>query len=300
MADVSDGLTISNQDQGGNFGVSLGAANAQPARAATLPNGVFLVGSTTACNLNISSPHIQASTDSGGSDTDDQESFLPARTSLAFSAQDGRVLSGIANFFLVYTNQTVNLPSDGQKGAFRAAEVLLHFCVNTYQVSTSGGVSTSKVIHTSTLAAQDEASNTRSSLSKRVVLRSAGGEDVYAVKRDDVRLLNSYLLDAFAGTYSYRYGRAIGGETAVSDAIGTAMFSGRMSSEQMRTVVRNWSANVATSLTNAQVDFLWLTTFFLFRMSFRLLPPLVPSPLVVEVDVLSLPSIPGLSFLQPL
>ncbi|KAJ4295934.1 hypothetical protein N0V88_004636 [Collariella sp. IMI 366227] len=275
VADVSDRLNISNQDQGGNFGVSLGAANKQPARAATLPNGVFLVGSTTACNLNISSPHIQASTDSGDSDTDGQESFLPARTSLAFSAQDGRVLSAIANFFLVYTNQTAKLESDEQKGAFRAAEVLLHFCVNTYQMSTSGGVSTSKVIHTSTLTAQDEASssnmavNGRSPARRGVVLRSTSGEDVYAVKREDVRLLNGYLLDAFFGTYSHRYGKVIGGETAVSEVLGTAMFRGKLGSEQMRMLVRNWTTNVATSMTNAQVDFLLLTIF---------MPNLVSSP----------------------
>ena len=260
VADVSDRLIVSSETTApGNLGVSLGSANNETVREACLPNGLFLVGSTTTCNLNVSWPHAVAANSSAG--------FLPARTSLAFSDQDGRVSSAIANFFLVYTSQA---SSDSQQGTvFRAAEVLLHFCVNTYQASTSRGVSTSAVVHSSSLAAQDGSSSSAvvrvrdveaaPESSRRVLLRAtaAAGQAVYSVERDDVKLLNSYVLSLFSGTYSYRYGKAIGGETATSEALGLAMFGGEPCDDsQMRAVVSNLTSNVATSLTNTQVNFL--------------------------------------------
>jgi hypothetical protein len=254
VADVSDRLTISNHE-------------------ARLPNGLFLVGGTTTYNLNVSWPRGSSGSSSSTSDgTDGRESFLPARTSLAFSEQDGRVSSAIADFFLVYTNQTGDglASSDSQQqqqqqAVFRAAEVLLHFCVNTYQSSTAGGVSTSRVVHSSTLAAEDGASAAAlisarggSGSSRRVVLRAASvvEEGVYSVKREDVKLLNNYLLSLFSGTYSHRYGETNRGETATSEALGLAMFGrGPLDDDEMRAVVSNLTTNVAISLTNTQVDF---------------------------------------------
>ena len=262
VADVSDRLAVSNQTRPGRVGVSFGgAANNEVVRSARLPNGLFLVGSTTTCNLNVSWPRISGEGGAGNS----QESFLPATTSLAFSDQDGRVSSAIANFFLVYTNQTAEVSSDLQGDVFRAAEVLLHFCVNTYRVATSGGISSTEVVHSSTLASPDSSGNTlvnvrdtsSSSSSPLFVLRSASGEGEYSVKRDDVRLLNSYVLSLFSGTYSLKYGEAIGGESATSEALGAAMFQrGLKSEEDVRAAVSNLTANVAASLTNTQVDFL--------------------------------------------
>ena len=267
VADVSDRLIVSSETTApGNLGVSLGSANNETVREACLPNGLFLVGSTTTCNLNVSWPHAVAANSSAG--------FLPARTSLAFSDQDGRVSSAIANFFLVYTSQA---SSDSQQGTvFRAAEVLLHFCVNTYQASTSRGVSTSAVVHSSSLAAQDGSSSSAvvrvrdveaaPESSRRVLLRAtaAAGQAVYSVERDDVKLLNSYVLSLFSGTYSYRYGKAIGGETATSEALGLAMFGGEPCDDsQMRAVISNLTSNVATSLTNTQVNFLGRLALFL-------------------------------------
>lgn len=282
VADVSDRLAISNQTRARNLGVSLGSANNESIREARLPNGLFLAGGTTSCNLNISWPGAAAN-GGGAGGTDDGtgsqgESFLPTRTSLAFSDQDGRVTSAIANFFLVYTNQTADPPSGSQQETvFRAAEVLLHFCVNTYQASAAHGVSTSRVVHSSTLATQDgSSSNTlvsvREAAPRRVLLRAAGGEGVYSVKRDDVRLLNSYVLSLFAGTYSYRYGKAIGGETATSEALGLAMFQREPCDDgEMRAVVSNLTNNVATSLTNTQVDFLEHLVVSFYRS--QLFPP---------------------------
>lgn len=294
VADISDRLTISNQSRPRNLGVSLGDANDELVRAARLPNGLYLVGSTASCNLNISWPHDSVNTESD-TEVTDQEGFLPARTSLAFSDQDGRVSSAIANFFLVYTNETSNTGSDSSRAVFRAAEVLLHFCVNTYEASTSRGVATSRVVHSSTLAAEDGSGNSivnvrhESSSPPRVFLRSANTDGVYSVKREDVRFLNGYILSVFSGVYSHWYGKSIGGETATSEALGLAMFQREPSDDDgMRSVVGNLTANVAASLTNMQVDFLRLTApliLFLFALSRFLstpnscLRPIVPSPL---------------------
>jgi hypothetical protein len=266
VADISDRLTISNQSRPRNLGVSLGDANDELVRSARLPNDLYLVGGGASCNLNISWPHGSVNADSDTEEVTGEESYLPARTSLAFSDQDGRVSSAIANFFLVYTNQTSNTGSGSPTNTFRAAEVLLHFCVNTYEASTSRGLSTSRVVHSSTLAAEDASGNSIvnvrhvSSSPRRVFLRSANTDGVYSVKREDVKFLNNYILSLFSGVYSHWYGKAIGGETATSEALGLAMFQREPSDDDgMRSVVESLTANVATSLTNTQVDFLRLT-----------------------------------------
>lgn len=269
VADVSDRLTVSDRTRPENLGVSLGDANSEPVRAARLPNGLFLVGGSASCNLNISWPHPLVSGES--EEVTNEGSFLPSNTSLAFSDTDGRVRSAIANFFLVYTNGTTRSSiswrqQEQEADVFRATEVLLHFCVNTYEASTSKGESTSRIVFTSALAAENEVAgsgktsvNVRDSLSS--LSSSAGGEGdgvVYSVKKEDVALLNSYILSVFSGVYSGRYGPAISGQTPTSEVLGLAMFPQRdppYDDAQMRAVVGNVTANVATSLTNTQVDF---------------------------------------------
>lgn len=265
VADVSNWLNVTEPTTREELGESV--------RVARLPNGVFLAGGSATYNLNISWPK---GSDTGG--TVDQGNFLPSRTSLAFSDQDGRVASAIADFFLVYTNQTAASSDsnpgerDNEANVFRAAEVLLHFCVNTYEASTSRGVSTSRVVHTSNLAAENEVGSGSSSFlsgrgssSRKNFLRSSssspataeGDGIVYSVEREDVALLNSYLRSVFSGVYSDRRGQAIGDSTATSEVLGLAMFqqgNPSLNDTEKRAVVGNLTANVATSLTNAQVN----------------------------------------------
>ncbi|KXX82901.1 hypothetical protein MMYC01_200620 [Madurella mycetomatis] len=166
VADITDRLTITNQTRPGRLVPPGGTSSTnEPLLHASLPNGLYLLGSTSTYNLNISWPRGSNNNAGLGSQQQQQgeESFLPSRTSLAFSDQDGRVSSAIANFFLIYTNQTGELPALGsqQEGVFRAVEVLFHFCVNTYQVSTSHGVSTSRVVYSSAITAQGEPASIR-------------------------------------------------------------------------------------------------------------------------------------------
>ncbi|KAH6845314.1 hypothetical protein B0I37DRAFT_312822 [Chaetomium sp. MPI-CAGE-AT-0009] len=269
VADISDRLTISSQSEPRSLGVSLGDANDELVRSARLPNGLFLVGGTASCNLNISWPHASVNTDSGTGEITGQESFLPARTSLAFSDQDGRVSSAIANFFLVYTNQTSDPGSVSPRTVFRAAEVLLHFCVNTYEASTSRGVSMSRVVHSSTLAAEDASGNSIvnarhvPSSPRRVFLRSTSSDGVYSVKREDVKFLNGYILSLFSGVYSHWYGKAIGGETATSEALGLAMFQRKPSDDdgmRMRAMSSaSASGTVFATESYVHIQWAWLT-----------------------------------------
>jgi hypothetical protein len=237
VSDVSDKLIISNR----TIGVNLGFNNNGLVRNASLPNGVSLIGSTSTYNLNMSS-----STTAQG--VDSQENFLPATASLAFSNGDGKISSAIANFFVVYTNQTATI--DSEDAVFRAVEVLLYFCVNTYQVAMSRGVSVTTRVDSSTSVVP---ATSPSSTAAGVVLRTPHDETEYSVNRNDVRPLNNYLVSLFSGTYSFGHGQEMVGLTSTSDVLGTAMFrgtTGKYSEDDLRAVIGNLTQNVATSLTN--------------------------------------------------
>jgi hypothetical protein len=260
VADVSDRLTVSEGTLSANGDIAVDTSNA------SLPNGLHLIGGlTTGCNLNISWPRNSTG------DGVEQENFLPARMSLAFSSNgdDGRVASAIANFFIIYTSLIAERPagpngasSDTSTSVFQAVEVLLHFCVNTYEISTARGVSSSRVVHSSSLTTSAQQQKRQQQGEPAVMLRSrqdqGGGGSIYSVKRDDVRLLNGYILSLFSGTYSYWYGTRIGNETPTSGALGQALFrravpatAANNPEEYLRDVVRNMTNNVATSLSNA-------------------------------------------------
>ncbi|KAM7209381.1 Protein of unknown function (DUF3176) domain containing protein, partial [Naviculisporaceae sp. PSN 640] len=123
-------------------------------RNATLPNGAYLVGSRDTCNLNItSSSSLPRGRASGGDrrpvDTLDALFPLPTdTTTLGFNNQPDKLSAAIANFFIIYTNQTTSsTPNSSEETTFAAAEVLFHFCVNTYNVSVTQGVPTSEIVN---------------------------------------------------------------------------------------------------------------------------------------------------------
>ncbi|KAK3383702.1 hypothetical protein B0T24DRAFT_59685 [Lasiosphaeria ovina] len=262
VADVSDKLAVSSETEPSALGVNLGSGIDGPVCNASLPNGVFLIGSPGTCNLNMSAP---SPVETG------QDSFLlpAAAASLAFSNLDARVSSAVANFFVVYTGQTAN-SGQQQAGSFHAAEVLLHFCVNTYQVSTSRGVSVSVKVNSSTTlspsaAASEEQtqgiSPERGSPQPSQALYSFLDDREYSVQRDGMRLLNNYLRSVFSGTYSSRYGPRIAGSTAAANTLGVAMLrkKGLEASEatlpgstsDTAAAIMNIMDNLATSLTNS-------------------------------------------------
>lgn len=237
VADISDKLTISDSINASDVSAGLDPASSGLAvHNASLPNGILLFGGTDTFNMNMSSA-VDGATGAN---------FLPVATSISFSKEDARVSSAIANFFIVYTNQTSDL--NRQDAAFRAVEVLFHFCVNTYSVSVSQGTAETILVNSSTILGPSEPTS--------VVLQAF--DERYTIKRDDVRLLSSHLTSLFSGVYSYRYGKEVVGMTAASDAMGTAMFGRKDGSgtslgdseEDVRAAIGNLTRNVATSLTN--------------------------------------------------
>ncbi|KAK0730393.1 hypothetical protein B0H67DRAFT_478915, partial [Lasiosphaeris hirsuta] len=239
VADISDKLTISDPINASDVGANLNSAtNGVSVHRASLPNGIFLLGGTDTFNMNMSSA-VDGAT---------RSNFLPVATSISFSRDDTRVSGAIANFFVIYTNQTSDLSR--QDAVFRAVEVLFHFCVNTYSVSVSQGAVETILVNSSTVLGPSEQTS--------VVLR-AFDESAYTVKRDDVRLLSTYLTSLFSGVYSYWYGKTGTEVTAASDALGTAMFRGKDGSgtslgdseEDVRVAIGNLTRNVAIGLTNS-------------------------------------------------
>ncbi|KAK3335417.1 hypothetical protein B0T19DRAFT_395280 [Cercophora scortea] len=228
VADVSDKLVVSNQ------------TSDDPVRTAWLPNGMSL---TTRGTLNMTSTTQTHTTDQGS-----EGLFLPAAESLAFASQNDKIPSAIANVFVIYTSQTAEA-GGGEGSVFRAAEVLLHFCVNTYEVVASKGISTTTRIDSSTTCSHGSGANTNQT--SILMLEAGNGSHTsphYAVNVQDVRLLNTYIVSLFSGTYS-AHESGFEGVTPTSETVGTALFKGQDLGEpesRLRAVVEN----VATSLTN--------------------------------------------------
>lgn len=215
---------------------------------ASLPNGVLLVGGPASYNLNISSPSLPSSPNS----TTTSEDFPSAYSSLAFAETDHRTLTAIANIFFIYTNVTGDVASP--RRSFRAFEVLLHFCVNTYSVSVlQGNVTTALVNSTWDVTAISHHVGTRTA---KMVLGAPDAE--YAVDRDAARRLSGYMAREVAGTYAVGYTTNSGGvrgETGASRTLGGSLFD--VGNEKVavgddgREIIANWTGNVATALTNA-------------------------------------------------
>ncbi|KAK4230588.1 hypothetical protein QBC38DRAFT_356708 [Podospora fimiseda] len=187
---------------------------------ASLPNGVFLFSTNPLTPfLNISSSKTNST------------SFLPTTSILSITFDQGRLSSGIANFFLIYSTGGINT-------TFKASEVLFHFCVNTYSISVLDGVSTTEIVHSSSLFSDD------GTLSRR-----QQQQDTYQVNREDVSILNKYLVSIFRGTFSNQSGIST---SLLSETFGLSLFSSSSDSplQTSEEVITNITSNIATSLSN--------------------------------------------------
>lgn len=250
MTDITDRLMVSPQISTTPTALGLGSeATEMLIHNASLPNGIFLTGGAETYNFNMSSPLFG---NLPGADAS-QENFLPSTASLAFSKLDGKVSGAIANAFIIYTNQTFE--SRRPEAAFRAVEVMWHFCVSTYSTTVARGVSTTRLVNSSTIVS----SNTADASGASVSLRALFDGREYIVKRNDVRPLSRYMTEVFTGTYSYRYAKRVAGATPASHALGTAMFNSKPGGgtsegnleENVKAALANVVRNVAAGLTNS-------------------------------------------------
>ncbi|KAH8899409.1 hypothetical protein GQ53DRAFT_836453 [Thozetella sp. PMI_491] len=253
-ADVSDKLSVSDEMKTTELGADRSANRGIVVRNASLPNGVFLIGGPNSYSLNISS---------APSWTRDPDSLL--QESIAFTNESHLDSSALANFFVVYAEEgTGGVP---EPRTFRAMEIILHFCVNTYEVGVSRGIATTALVDTTTEVIsnpQDEAHvvpprDATSSGLGSVILQSRSDGKRYGVTGDHAKALRDYLESVFVGTYSSKHGAKVARSTAASDALGTAMYKGEhvggttaaSSAEERGAVIGNVMRNVATSLTNS-------------------------------------------------
>ncbi|KAL8400731.1 hypothetical protein RB594_000946 [Gaeumannomyces avenae] len=268
--DVTSRLSVSDPVKASELDVNLNLPSATLVRNASLPNGVYLVGSADTYNLNMSTP---ASARAGSSPQ-------PLAGSLSFTNQSDLAAAAISNFFVIYTNSTRQpspkvTPSNNRDGddddddddddkrheepvSFRAVEVLLHFCVGTYEATAAG-----KTVRKSTTTDLLLPPAPRGQPKSLVVFAAQAGRN-YSVDPEAVRPLSGYMTSAFAGAYSAGMGpagAAVVGYTGTSDAFGSAMFGAARArgqvfekdgsaDETMRQAVANITGNVAMSLTN--------------------------------------------------
>ena len=238
--DVTGYLDISEFIDADNLGLNL-PADAQ-VRNASLSNGAYLLGGPNTYNLNISFPYESAA---------DKDSSDPRGRTLSYIEQPDLLDTAFADFFIIYTNDTqgpVAVP-------FRAVEVLMHFCVNTYSISVIGGVAETTQLASDTNITESQLSGENGS-SDMVTL--AGDSKKFAVNSTYALLLGDYLKQTLSGTYSLRLGDQAVGRTGASDTVGAALYLGDLVKELTasnndvlrRQAIRNITENVATSLSN--------------------------------------------------
>ncbi|KAM7222890.1 Protein of unknown function (DUF3176) domain containing protein [Rhypophila decipiens] len=259
-ADISHRLSITKPS-------TATALSTTSLRNASLPNGAYLLGSTGTCNLNISSPlSAVPGTSSHGRRQAAMADILTENATIAFTDQPDKLSAGIANFFFIYTNQSSrgNSARD-EEAAFSAVEVLVHFCVNTYNISVTQGVPQTELVNSSTSVAQittGEEEGTKI-LHLQDPLSSVG---YLSVNLTATQALQNQLVSLIKGTYSSSYGDLMQGLTPASEVLGAALFESDLSSsasalaaddntsggsgEQQPKTIGNLMLNVATSLTN--------------------------------------------------
>lgn len=255
VEDVSSRLSVSSLGWAGRNGEFDGSSGSWIYRA-SLPNDVHLTGITGSYGLNMSSPSLPSDLESNSiqSPLSPNASFVsPASRTLAFRDKRSLSQAAIANFFLVFSNQTESPDSD-ELPSFRAVEVLLHFCVRTYSVSVENGVPISTV--TSTTANTEDGSG--SGAENDGIILKGPQDTTFVVGRSRLQRLQSYTRRVLSGEYAV-IGKGMAQPTVASEAFGTALYGGSRADKVGRAVGGDASAkdivaavseNIGTSLTN--------------------------------------------------
>lgn len=239
MNDVTDYLHVSSMIDAAGFNLNLPAESR--VRNASLSNGAYLLGGPNTYNLNISFPYSSAN----GTSSD------PRDKTLSFIEQPDLLEAALADFVVIYTNDTTGPVA----APFRAVEVLMHFCVNTYAATVREGVA-----QTTRLASDTNITAAAKNSSVADLLSLAGAEDgrSFTVNSTYALLLGDYLRQTISGAYSLRLGDQAVGRTGASDAVGAALYVGDLltgltefnNDALRRQAIMNITENVATSLSN--------------------------------------------------
>ena len=241
--DISERLMVSEQTTPSKLGIDLGLEAHAPVRKASLPNGVFLVGGADDYSANISSAP-------GG----DGYGFAAGGASLAFAQGADAASTALASIYIIYTHSMAEGPAAGE--AFRAKEVMLRFCVNTYEISVSQGAADTRQLGSETRVSKRTSDMPSSAAVTLLRARDDSSTKIYGISSGHAAVLGRYLESTFTGTYSTGGGGKAVRSTAASDALGAAMYEARAVGGRATEVdtegaaIENVMRNVATSLTN--------------------------------------------------
>jgi len=258
----------------------------QPIRNASLPTGPYLVGAKHLFSLNMSTPsHLTP-------DLRWNPTWMPQNATLSFGNSD-LLGSAISNFFVIWLNQgyfypngtnsstmpAVNPPSrENVDQAFRATEVLLHYCVQTYNVTVREGHTTTVLVDNKTFVESIDTTTQRGGeVDGSVTLRPSANitandtaNDIlpFRAMADTFSIFDRHFRPLFAGTFCFDYyrgsGNCVRGLTPGSEAVGHAFWTRTLKREPLSSqgptiselddlagkAIENMSRNVADSLTN--------------------------------------------------
>jgi hypothetical protein len=177
-----------DEDEGGDMDVSRRRRGSMLARSA-------------ARIMNLTSPEY----DSRDPQDSSRPNFPPRRPTIGFGAAEDEdtLRSAFFQLLFIYTNEAID--SGDKDHRFRAAEVLWHFCVHTYDVGVEDGVTRTSVAaaHVEIVDVENESND----VTNYFTLADAEGRDRFNVTQAwAYERLDGDLRRAFAGAYSTNYG----------------------------------------------------------------------------------------------
>ena len=188
----------------------------------TLPNGAVLEAGQYAVNITTAA----------------------ASGSLAFSSMPNILETAISDGFIIYQKDV-----NADTRTFGAVEILLNWCVNSYNTTVHASMSQTQVIANSTTVVSSNGP------SSSLVLRAAEGAADYTVDAEANLAIQNYLASTFSGSYSDAFGffsteAALSVSSALYEETGLAGVTGQALDDMQFGGIMNATQNVAVSMTN--------------------------------------------------
>jgi hypothetical protein len=144
----------------------------------------------------------------------------PADATLSYSNDPNLIGTAIADILVIYTNQSqASSTSGASESSFLAVEVLLHFCVNTYSVLVTGGVSSTRQISSTTRILSNASTAANTGTSAVILAGPEGDARNYTIQANLSRALSQYFADVFVGTDSGSGPGQMGASAILGDAV---------------------------------------------------------------------------------
>jgi hypothetical protein len=219
---------------------------------ATLPNGLALG----------SSLHERGWLINITADTIYPDHIVPfAKQTLSFANQTDLLLTGLIDTSIIYANYSSNATT------FGAVEILFHFCIESYDIETVNGSTTTNRTASYTDVAFSSYPHGTTPVKWSVddtttILTSPGDHQNYTISSQSSDDITSTALNLFSGVYSDSQWSMDQGATPLSMALGLALYTPATQTltihhgeEQTRQAILNIMQNIAISLTNVYVSF---------------------------------------------